>query len=99
MASLMYAYHQVWMHHGPARFLYSDGEGALSNPTATELLRAKGTELRIRARGQHATSIESRSGILRHTMHVMEDVLKTHDIPRVLTRLRHEALFVCNAFA
>ena len=73
MTSLMEAYHQVWMQHGPANILYSDGEGAFSNPTAKEILKFKGTELRMRARGQHATSIASINGILRHTMHVMEE--------------------------
>eukprot|EP00959_Pyramimonas_sp_CCMP1952_P387093 8112428-Pyramimonas_sp.AAC.1 len=34
--------------------------------------RQKGTALRIRARGQHATTIEARNGILRHLLHVME---------------------------
>eukprot|EP00959_Pyramimonas_sp_CCMP1952_P318390 6662343-Pyramimonas_sp.AAC.1 len=57
------------MQFGPAKVLCSHGEGALNNDTAKA---AKGIELRIRARGQHATSIEARNGILRHLLHAME---------------------------
>eukprot|EP00959_Pyramimonas_sp_CCMP1952_P325153 6805832-Pyramimonas_sp.AAC.1 len=60
------------MQFGLAKVLYSDGEGALKNDTAKEVLKAKGADLRIRARGQHATTIEARNGILRHLPHVME---------------------------
>eukprot|EP00959_Pyramimonas_sp_CCMP1952_P337499 7067824-Pyramimonas_sp.AAC.1 len=60
------------MQFGPAKVLYSDGEGALNNDPATAVLKAKGIELRIRARGQRATTIEARNGILRHILHVME---------------------------
>ena len=98
MNTLIDAYHGTWMRHGPAEVLYSDGEGALNNETAKALLRHKGTELRIRARGQHATTIEARNGILRHLLHVMEEDLKRHDIPLVFTRLLHEAMFASNAF-
>eukprot|EP00959_Pyramimonas_sp_CCMP1952_P187163 3913889-Pyramimonas_sp.AAC.1 len=45
---------------GPAKVLYSDGEGALKD-TAQAALRAEGAELRMRARGQRATTIETRS--------------------------------------
>eukprot|EP00959_Pyramimonas_sp_CCMP1952_P055757 1165178-Pyramimonas_sp.AAC.1 len=55
---------------------------------------AKGTELRIRARGQHATTVEARNDIIRHLLHVME----AERIPPVSTRLLHEALFAANAF-
>eukprot|EP00959_Pyramimonas_sp_CCMP1952_P119376 2495811-Pyramimonas_sp.AAC.1 len=43
--------------------LYSDGEGALNNDAAKAVLKAEGTELRMRARGQRATIIEARNGI------------------------------------
>eukprot|EP00959_Pyramimonas_sp_CCMP1952_P187300 3916676-Pyramimonas_sp.AAC.1 len=46
------------------------------------------TELRMRARGQHATTIETRTGILCHILHVMEAELNRLDIPLVLTRLQ-----------
>eukprot|EP00959_Pyramimonas_sp_CCMP1952_P055706 1164145-Pyramimonas_sp.AAC.1 len=49
MTSILDAYHQCWMQFGPARVLYSDGEGALNNDIAKAVLKAKGTELRIRA--------------------------------------------------
>eukprot|EP00959_Pyramimonas_sp_CCMP1952_P150938 3158777-Pyramimonas_sp.AAC.1 len=51
---------------------YSDGEGALNNDTAKAVIKTKGTELRMRARGQRATMIEARNGILRHLLRVME---------------------------
>eukprot|EP00959_Pyramimonas_sp_CCMP1952_P312792 6547478-Pyramimonas_sp.AAC.1 len=72
------------MQFGPAKVLYSDGEGAHNNDIAKAVLKAKGTELR-----QHATTIEARNGILRHLLHVME---------AELNRLLHEALFAANAF-
>eukprot|EP00959_Pyramimonas_sp_CCMP1952_P213833 4474319-Pyramimonas_sp.AAC.1 len=86
------------MQFGLAKVLYSDGEGALNNDTAKAVLKAKGTELRMRARGQRATTIEARSGRLRHLLHVMEVELNRLDIPLVFTRLLHEALFAANAF-
>ena len=98
MTQVLNAYHQCWMQFGPAKVLYSDGEGALNNDTANAVLKAKGSELRIRARGQHATTIEARNGILRHLLHVMEAELQRLDIPLVFTRLLHEALFACSAF-
>eukprot|EP00959_Pyramimonas_sp_CCMP1952_P315571 6604750-Pyramimonas_sp.AAC.1 len=63
------------MQFGPAKVLHSDGEGTLSNGTATAAFQAEGTELRIRPRGQRATTIEARSCILRHLLHVMETEL------------------------
>eukprot|EP00959_Pyramimonas_sp_CCMP1952_P076702 1602863-Pyramimonas_sp.AAC.1 len=72
MTSILDAYHQCWMHFGLASVLYSGGKGALNNDTAKAVLKAKGAELRIRARGQHATTIEARNGTLRHLLRVME---------------------------
>eukprot|EP00959_Pyramimonas_sp_CCMP1952_P090545 1895499-Pyramimonas_sp.AAC.1 len=60
------------MQFGPAKVLYPVGEGVLSSDIAKAVLQAKGTELRIRARGQRATTIEARNGILRHLLHVVE---------------------------
>eukprot|EP00959_Pyramimonas_sp_CCMP1952_P070560 1473763-Pyramimonas_sp.AAC.1 len=37
MTSILDAYHQSWMQFGPAKVLYSDGEGALNNDTAKEV--------------------------------------------------------------
>eukprot|EP00959_Pyramimonas_sp_CCMP1952_P190219 3979175-Pyramimonas_sp.AAC.1 len=59
MTSILDAYHQCRMQFGPANVLYSDGEGALNNDTAKAVLEAEGTELRIRARGQRATTLET----------------------------------------
>eukprot|EP00959_Pyramimonas_sp_CCMP1952_P243314 5085904-Pyramimonas_sp.AAC.1 len=71
MTSILDAYHQCWMQLGLAKVLYSDGEGTLNNYTAQAVLETKGAELRIRARGQHGTTIEARHGILPHLFHVM----------------------------
>eukprot|EP00959_Pyramimonas_sp_CCMP1952_P225992 4726087-Pyramimonas_sp.AAC.1 len=89
MTTILDAYHPCWMQFGPAKVLYSDGEDALNHDTAKAVLKAKGTELRIRARGQHATTIEARNGIIRHLLHVVE---------AELNRLLHEALFAADAF-
>eukprot|EP00959_Pyramimonas_sp_CCMP1952_P286784 5996896-Pyramimonas_sp.AAC.1 len=70
------AHHQCWMQSGPAKALYSDGEGALNNDTAKAVLTATGIELRIRVRGQRPTTIEARSVLLRHLLHVIETELK-----------------------
>ena len=51
MTEVLNAYHQCWMQFGPAKVLYSDGEGALNNDTSKSVLKDKGAELRIRARG------------------------------------------------
>eukprot|EP00959_Pyramimonas_sp_CCMP1952_P088038 1842018-Pyramimonas_sp.AAC.1 len=50
------------------------------------------------ARGQRATTIEARSGRLRHLLHVAEAELKRLEVPLVFTRLLHEALFAASAF-
>eukprot|EP00959_Pyramimonas_sp_CCMP1952_P139974 2929242-Pyramimonas_sp.AAC.1 len=98
VTSILDAHHQCWMQFGHAKVLYSDGEGALNNDTAKAVLKEKGAELRIRARGQHATTIEVRNGTLRHLLHAMETELNRLDLPLVFTRLLHEALFAANAF-
>ena len=36
-------------------------------------LKRLGTQLRVRAPNQHANLIESRNGVLRHLMHIMEE--------------------------
>eukprot|EP00959_Pyramimonas_sp_CCMP1952_P170575 3564660-Pyramimonas_sp.AAC.1 len=72
MTTILDAYHQCWMQFGPAQVFYSDGEGAPNNDTAKAVLKAKGTELRMLARGQRATTTEARNGILRHLLHAME---------------------------
>eukprot|EP00959_Pyramimonas_sp_CCMP1952_P216358 4525183-Pyramimonas_sp.AAC.1 len=74
-------------------------EGApINNDTAKTVLKANGTELRIRARGQHATTIATRHGRLRHLLHVMDSDFNRLDIPLVFTRLLHEALFAADSF-
>eukprot|EP00959_Pyramimonas_sp_CCMP1952_P168742 3525340-Pyramimonas_sp.AAC.1 len=50
---------------------------------AEAVLEARGTELRMGARGQRATTIEARNSILRHLLHAMEAL--------VFTRLLHAA--------
>ena len=64
MNALLNAYRACWMQHGTAEVLYSDGEGALNTDAAKDILSSRGAELRIRARGQRATTIEARSGVL-----------------------------------
>eukprot|EP00959_Pyramimonas_sp_CCMP1952_P149101 3119461-Pyramimonas_sp.AAC.1 len=59
MTSIFDAYHQCWTQFGLAKALYSDGEGAFNNDTARAVFKAKGIELRTRARGRHATRIEA----------------------------------------
>eukprot|EP00959_Pyramimonas_sp_CCMP1952_P109639 2293403-Pyramimonas_sp.AAC.1 len=63
------AYHNCWRQRGPAAAMHSDGEGARNKDAAKSILNAKGTELRIRARSQRATTVEARNGIPRHTLH------------------------------
>eukprot|EP00959_Pyramimonas_sp_CCMP1952_P247320 5169994-Pyramimonas_sp.AAC.1 len=99
MTSILDAHHPCWMQFEPAKALYSDGEGTLNNDAAKAAHKAKGTELRIRARGQRATTIEARSGILRYFLQVMETELKRLDITLMFTRLLHAASFAANAFA
>eukprot|EP00959_Pyramimonas_sp_CCMP1952_P181136 3787626-Pyramimonas_sp.AAC.1 len=62
------------------------------------MLANKGATLRVRAPGQHATSIESRNGILRGALHMIEQELNRHNIPVVFTRVLAEGIFVINAF-
>eukprot|EP00959_Pyramimonas_sp_CCMP1952_P417753 8752224-Pyramimonas_sp.AAC.1 len=46
----------------------------------------------MRSRGQHATTIEVRSGILRRLLRVMEAEFNRFDIPVVFARLLREAV-------
>eukprot|EP00959_Pyramimonas_sp_CCMP1952_P122345 2557652-Pyramimonas_sp.AAC.1 len=98
LTSILHAYHQCWIQFGLAKVLHSDGGGALNNDAAKAVLKSKGTELRMRARGQRVTTIEARSGILRHLLHVVETELNRLGIPLVFARLLHEALFAASAF-
>eukprot|EP00959_Pyramimonas_sp_CCMP1952_P173282 3621040-Pyramimonas_sp.AAC.1 len=98
MTTILDAHHQCWMQFGSTKVRYSNGEGALNNDTAKAVLEARGTELRIRARGQHATTIEARNGILRHLLRAMEAEPNRLDIHLVFTGLLHEALFAASAF-
>ena len=56
--------------------LYCDGEGGLNNEVAKTRLAAIGAELRARAPGPRATAIEARNGILRMTLHLIEEDMK-----------------------
>ena len=78
--------------------LCCDGEGGLSNEVAKERLAARAAELRVRAPGQHATTIEARSGILRMTLHLIEEDMKRASVPFNFTRILADAIFACNAF-
>eukprot|EP00959_Pyramimonas_sp_CCMP1952_P218079 4561182-Pyramimonas_sp.AAC.1 len=81
------AYHYCWIAHpGPFKVLFSDGEGALNHDTAEAMMANKGATLRIRAPGQHVTSVESRNGILRGTLHMIEEELNRHNIPVVFNK-------------
>eukprot|EP00959_Pyramimonas_sp_CCMP1952_P306191 6407984-Pyramimonas_sp.AAC.1 len=62
------------------------------------MMANKGTALRIRAPGQHATSIESRNGILRGVFHMIEEELSRQNIPVVFTRVLAEGIVVTNDF-
>eukprot|EP00959_Pyramimonas_sp_CCMP1952_P139490 2919055-Pyramimonas_sp.AAC.1 len=62
------------------------------------MMAHKGTTLRIRAPGQRATSIESRNGILRGTLRMIEEELNIQNIPIVFTRVLAEGIFATNAF-
>eukprot|EP00959_Pyramimonas_sp_CCMP1952_P283448 5925626-Pyramimonas_sp.AAC.1 len=75
------------MQFKPADVFYSVGEGALTKDRAKAVLKAKGAELRTRARGQRATTIKARSGVLRHALHVVEGELNRLDIPFMFTRV------------
>ena len=74
------------------------GESGLNNEESNKELKRLGTVLRVRAPGQHANLIESRNGVLRHVMHLVEEDLKRHGAEIPFGRLLGEGLFVCNAF-
>ena len=97
--TLLTAYATTWVHwNGPFELLYSDGELGLNNADAIAELKRLGTQLRVRAPGQHARIIESRNSMLRHVMHMIEEDLKRHGHSIPFPRLLAEAIFVVNAF-
>ena len=98
-ATLLDAYVESWYkRNGPFKVLTSDGELGLNNDEAKAELKRLGTELRIRAPGQHARTIEIRNAVLRHTMHLIEEDLKRYGTTITFSRLLGEGVFVCKAF-
>eukprot|EP00959_Pyramimonas_sp_CCMP1952_P103044 2155214-Pyramimonas_sp.AAC.1 len=83
MTSILDAYDQCWMQLG-TEVLHSDWEGALNDNAAKAILKAKGTEQRVCARGQFATTVEPRSGY--------------YDTYFTSWRLNSTALFAAGAF-
>eukprot|EP00974_Lingulodinium_polyedra_P051609 4965228-Lingulodinium_polyedra.AAC.1 len=53
-----------------------DGESGMNNECAKLELKRLGTELRVRAPGQRANISESRNGVLRHVLHLIEEDMK-----------------------
>ena len=72
---------------GAAEVLYCVGEGVLNNAVAKTRLAAIGAELFVRAPGQRATAIESRSGLLRMTLHLIEEDMNLSNVSFNFTRL------------
>ncbi len=70
-----------------------------NNQKSIAELKRLGTELRIRAPGQHARTAEARQSMLRHVVHMIEEDLKRHDCQIQFCCLYAEALFVVNAFS
>ena len=83
---------------GPFQYFYSDVELGFNNAASIAELKRLGTELLIRAPGQHAQLAESRQSLLRHVMHLIEEELKRHNHTLSFPRLYAEAIFVVNAF-
>ena len=64
--TLLNAYSTTWVQrNGAFQYLYSDGELGFNNPESIAELKRMGTELRIRAPGQHARVAEARQSMLR----------------------------------
>ena len=100
MSTLLDAYVTSWVQrHGPFTTLYMDGESGMNNDTAKAELKRLGTDLRVRARGQHPHYIDARSAMLGTMLHPMEEELKRYNYTIPLKRLLGEAIFVCNAFS
>ena len=98
---LMEAYMTTWyQRYGPFKELYTDGEMGWNNSAAIAELEQLGTKLQVRAKGQHANTVEARNAMLRHVMHMIEESLKRHNAePISFPRLYAEALFVVNSFS
>ena len=98
--SIPTAYVESWVsRYGAFETLYSDGELGLNNSLAIDELKRLGTELKVRAPGQHARLAEVRQSMLRHVMHLKEEDLERHNHTIPFKRLYGEALFVVNAFS
>ena len=74
METLLKAYMTSWYKmKGPFKLLYCDGEAALNCPEAIAELKRLNTEFRPKAPGQHASIVEARNAVLRHTLHMIEE--------------------------
>ena len=60
---------------GPFKRLVTDGEKGIDSESTRKFLTGKGIELKVRAKTQHARTIERRGAILRHTMHCVYEQL------------------------
>ena len=97
--TLVEAYTTSWyQRNGAFKVLYSDGEMGLNNEYAKNAWKRLGTELRIRASKQHASTIEARSSFLRTVLHLIEADCKRYGVVITFKRLLGEGLFVTNAF-
>ena len=71
------AYVDSWVsRYGAFEQLYSDGGLGLNNTSTINALRRLGTELKVRAPEQHARLAEVRQAMLRHVMHLTEEIKK-----------------------
>ena len=99
LRTLLSAYVNSWFkRNGPFKTLYSDGESALNCDAAKAELKRLGTDLKIKAPGQHAAIVERRNAVLRHVLHMIEADLKRCGIKIPFDRILGEAIFVSNAF-
>ena len=92
--SLLQAYVSCWFQrNGPFKILYMDGESGFNNEESKAELKRLGTTLRVRATGHHANLIESRNGVLRHVMHLIEEDPKRFDSGLSFPRVLGEGIF------
>ena len=92
--SLCDAISECWLQVlGAFKRLVIDGESGLNSEGAKIFLKGNGIHLDMRAVGQHASIVERRGAILRHTMHCIEEQMAKEGIPVTFKQLLGQLCF------
>ena len=96
--SILEHLHRFWIALlGPPGTLVSDQEGAFQSPISATFLERKGIDLKLRAKEQHAQTVERHHEILRQQLHKLEEQCTSDGIRASFQMILAEATYAKNA--